>query len=77
MNTNDGSVTVVATYSQRNTYPDNQDGLQSRTNANPAINWIAKVFATPQGLNITKPINVIVKIEYNVTFSALIGVTDV
>ena len=44
---------------------------------NPVINWYAKVFASPQGVDIEKPINVIVIIEYNVTLSDVIGVVDV
>ena len=45
--------------------------------SNPTINWYAKVFASPQGVDVEKPINVIVIIEYNVTLSDVIGVYDV
>ena len=39
----DGSKSVVATYSANNTYPDFADGLQARMSANPSINWYANV----------------------------------
>ena len=73
----DGSKSVVATYSANNTYPDFADGLQARMSANPTVNWYANVFASPQGVDVEKPINVIVIIEYNVTLSDVIGVADV
>lgn len=77
VNQEDGSVSVVATYSKRNTFPDFTDGLQARTNANPGIHWYAKVFGGPQGINVETPINVVILIEYNVTFSDVIQVVDV
>jgi len=73
----DGSKSVVATYSSKSVYPDFVDGLQARMTSNPTINWYAKVFASPQGVDIEKPINVIIIIEYNVTLSDVIGVVDV
>ena len=73
----DGSKSVVATYSSKNTFPDFVDSLQARMSSNPTINWYAKVFASPQGVDVEKPINVIVIIEYNVTLSDVIGVYDV
>ena len=39
----DGSKSVVATYSANNTYPDFADGLQARMSANPTVNWYANV----------------------------------
>ena len=73
----DGSRSVVATYSSKNVFPDFVDNLQARMTQNPVINWYAKVFASPQGVDIEKPINVVVIIEYNVTLSDVIGVVDV
>ena len=76
VNQEDGSVSVSATYSQKNTYPDFQSSLQARVNANPLLNWNAKVFAAPQGINVEVPINVVVIIEYNVTLSDVVQVVD-
>jgi len=73
----DGSQSVVATYSQKNTFPDLAASCQARVNANPAVNWFANVFAGPQGVNIDTPINVIITIEYNVTLSDVVRVVDV
>lgn len=72
----DGSQQVVATYSQKNTFPDIVDAVQARVNANPTQNWFANVFAGPQGVNVETPINVIIIIEYNVTFSDVVRVVD-
>ena len=52
VNQEDGSVSVSATYSQKNTYPDFDSSVQARTNALPSIQWFAKVFAAPQGVNV-------------------------
>lgn len=73
----DGTQVVAQTYSSKNTFPDFSDSLQARTNANPVINWYAKVFASPQGVDVEAPINVVITIEYNVTFSDVIQVVDV
>lgn len=72
-----GTSTVVATYSPSKQYPDFTDNLQSRVNNNPTVAWNANVFATPQGVNVDVPINVMVIIEYNVTFSDVKQVIDV
>lgn len=72
-----GNRTVVGTYSKKNTYPDFADGLQARTNANPSIDWFANVWASPTGIDVEAPINVVVIIEYNVTLSDVIDVIDV
>lgn len=77
VNQEDGSVTVTSTYSQKNTFPEFNSALQARTNANPTINWFAKVFASPQGINVEVPINVVVIIEFNVTFSDVTQIVDV
>lgn len=72
----DGTVSLNQTYSKRHVYPDFDDNLQARVNANPTINWYAKVFASPQGVDVEIPINVTVRIEYNATFSDLVQVVD-
>lgn len=76
VNQEDGSVAVSATYSQKNTYPDFESAVQARTNANPTLNWFAKVFASPQGVNVEEPINVVIIIEFNVTFSDVTQIVD-
>ena len=72
----DGSVPITQTYSKRQTYPDFDSALQARTNADPTLAWYAKVFAGPQGVDIDTPINVMVIIEFNATFSDLKQVID-
>ena len=72
----DGSVPITQTYSKRQTYPDFDSALQARTNADPTLAWYAKVFAGPQGVDIDIPINVMVIIEFNATFSDLKQVID-
>lgn len=72
----DGSVSVTQTYSRKQTYPDNDTNLQARTDANPAVEWLAKVFASPVGINIEAPINCFLVIEYNATFSDVTQVVD-
>lgn len=72
----DGSQQVVATYSLKNTFPDLSSSAQARVNANPAVEWMANIFAGPQGINIETPINVIITIEYNVTFSDVARIVD-
>ena len=76
VNQEDGSVSVSATYSQKNTYPDFDSSVQARTNALPSIQWFAKVFAAPQGVNVEVPINVVIIIEFNVEFSDVQQVVD-
>lgn len=72
----DGSVPVVSTYSAKKCFDpvDNTDGSQTTTN--PTRTWLAHVFAQPQGVDVEAPINVVVMIEYNVTFSGLRAVVD-
>lgn len=72
----DGTVMITSTFSRKQTYPDLDDASQARTNANPSVNWIAKVFAAPQGVDVDVPINVLVMIEYNITFSDIVQVID-
>lgn len=71
-----GAVEVVATYSKKNVFPDFTDNLQARMNANPVINWFGNVFISPQGVDLTTPINIVVIIEYNCTFSDVVAVVD-
>lgn len=67
---------VVQTYSAKATYPD-QDALLTATfGANPDRGWFAKVFASPQGLEVTAPINVVMMIEFNVELTDVLQVTD-
>lgn len=77
VSTQDGTITMCQTYSRKNVYPEFSDGLQARTNANPSVNWYAKVFATPQGVDIEQPINCTVRIEFNATYSDVIQVIDI
>ena len=72
----DGSRSVVATYSSKNVFPDFVDNLQAH-DTEPSYQLVRKGFASPQGVDIEKPINVVVIIEYNVTLSDVIGVVDV
>lgn len=70
------SQTVVATYSAKNTFPDQMDNIQARVTGNPAIGWYGKVFATPQGVTVATDINCVVIIEYRVVFSEVNRVVD-
>lgn len=72
----DGSTSIVQTYSKKNTYPDFTDNVQARINANPLIQWYAKVFASPQGIEIDTAINCTVVIEFNATFSDVFQQVD-
>jgi hypothetical protein len=72
----DGTVNLVQTYSAKNTFPDQMDNLQAQQGANPAQDWLAKVFAIPQGIDIEVPINVVIRIEFNCTFSDVLSVVD-
>ena len=71
-----GNETVVATYSKSKTYGLLEDNLQARTTADPSVNWLANVWASPQGVDVEAPINVVVIIEYNVTFSGVKDIVD-
>lgn len=72
----DGSQQAVATYSSKAVYGEQMDNLQARCNANPNVNWYANVFIAPTGTVLTQAVNVIVIIEYNVTFSDVKNVVD-
>lgn len=72
----DGTTSVTATYSPSNTFEFFDDSIQARTNADPVINWYFKVFASPQGVAVTTPINVVLIMEYNATFSDLKQIVD-
>lgn len=62
--------TVVATYSPNQAYGGLLlDSVEAAYNANPARSWNAIIFASPQGTDVTRPINAIVTIEYRVKFS--------
>jgi len=67
---------VVATYSRDAVYQELNQATQARCNANPDVNWFANVFATPQGVDVESPINVMIIIEYVVTLSDLRQVLD-
>jgi len=67
----DGTVTVTETYSQKKMFPDVPAYAQSTVGLDPLVNWYAKVWAEPQGISVTTPINVVISIEFNVTFSQL------
>jgi len=71
VNEQDGTKSVTATYSPWNSFEFFDDSLQSRVNTDPLINWYFKVFASPQGVAVTTPINVVVIMEFNATFSTL------
>jgi len=73
----DGTQSVTATYSPKNAFQFFDDNLQARVNADPVANWYFKVFASPQGIAVTTPINVVIIMEFNATFSTLKGVVDV
>jgi len=72
----DGTQTVIATYSRHKVYPLNNDNLQARVNSDPAQNWYFKPFASPQGLTVTTAINVVIVMEFNATFSDLKQLVD-
>lgn len=71
-----GTTTVVGTYSQQNVFPDQLDSVQSVVTSNPSNVWFANVFATPQGVDVETPINVLLLIEYHVQFSELKSIVD-
>lgn len=71
VNEQDGTKSVTATYSPKNAFEFFDDNLQARVNGDPVINWWFKVFASPQGSAVTTPINVVIIMEFNATFSTL------
>jgi len=65
--------TIVATYSPAQAYGELlTDALTGSASADPSRGWQAMVFASPQGVNVTQPINVLVTIEYFAEFTQLI-----
>lgn len=65
--------TVVATYSPNTSFGGIlMDALTGSVSADPARGWQALVFASPQGVNLTQPINVLVTIEYFAEFTQLV-----
>lgn len=72
----DGSKTVVATYSQKKTFPFNEDSSGALVTAGPVSRWEANIFASPQGTDVETPINVVFVMEFNVTFSGMKQVLD-
>lgn len=76
VNLEDGTKSVVQTYSPKNTFEFFDDSLQARTNTNPLINWYLKPFASPQGTIVNVPINVVIIMEFNATFSTVQQVVD-
>lgn len=61
---------VVATYSPRQSYGNQlTDALTAGVTGNPSRNWNAVVFASPQGTDVTTPINCMVTIEYFAEFT--------
>lgn len=71
----DGSVAVTATYSAKKVFDDWQ-AVQGSATSNPTQQWLAHVFASPQGLDVETPINVVIMIEFNVTFSQMKAIVD-
>lgn len=74
---NGDPVKVVATYSQKNTYPGQSMDLTANVGANPLFAWLAKVFAGSLGSTDTTAIQCVVVIEYCVEYSDLLQVVDV
>lgn len=70
------AVKVVATYSAKNTFPYDMADLTAGVSSNPAINWFAKVFASPIGSEQEAPISCTIIIEYNVEYHNLLQLVD-
>lgn len=65
--------TVVATYAPGQAFGDLlTDALTGTASADPGRNWNGIIFAAPQGVNVTQPINVLVTIEYFAEFTQMI-----
>lgn len=75
----DGTKSVVATYSTKAQFPEEIDSFTGGNlmTSDPAIVWYNKIFATPQGSDVTTPINVVIVMEFNVKVYALKAVVDV
>lgn len=74
---NGDPVTVVATYSAKNTYPGQEMDLTASTGANPVLNWLAKVFVGATAGSDTTAVQCVFIIEYSVEYSDLVQVVDV
>jgi hypothetical protein len=72
----DGTKYCTGQYNKNKTFTATEGDLQSRTNGNPFTNWYAKVWTTNQGSTLSLPVNVLVTIEYNVTFSTMRQIVD-
>ena len=75
----DGSQSVTATYSPTKNFAKEIDGWtggQSLT-GDPSFLWYNKIFATPQGIAVTTPINVVIVMEFNVKVFDLKQLKDV
>lgn len=77
VNDQDGSQSVVATYSAKNTFPFIPESIQARTTASPSQKWYGNIFASPQGTDVDTPINCVFVLEMNVTFDQLTSIIDV
>lgn len=72
----DGTRVVVSTFSKKANLPSLMDAGQSLNNALPAQLWNAVLWASPQGVDVVAPVNVILKLEMNVTWSETQQVVD-
>lgn len=67
------TASVVATYSQKNTFPEEQ---VTRCTSSPIHKWIANIFASPQGVDVEFVMNVVFIVEYNIEFSDVRYIAD-
>lgn len=74
VNDNDGSKTVVATYSPSRFTNDDLDTTYDVTGTSQRA--LAHVFASPQGTDVEAPINCVVIMEFNATFCDMKTVVD-
>lgn len=72
----DGTRTCTATYSRMANLPDSSQNTTSAVTTTPNSQWFANVWITPQGVDVVAPVNVMIKIEYNVTFSEVSNLAD-
>lgn len=72
----DGTKTVTATYSQNSVFDGQITGSIAEVTSNPSSFWFGHVFASPQGTDVETPINCVIIIEYNATFSDMKTVVD-
>lgn len=75
----DGTKSVTATYSPSKNLGGLVPGFSggARVISDPTVLWYNKVFATPQGVAVTTPINVVIVMEFNVKLSDLKALVDV